>query len=204
MATELTGAVVEVLTGGLDPREPLGPEDAACEELAAYFGALAGIAAGRRGWPEHPQDLDLTVGPVVTATLIESRRVPVPPGLLTDASAYRVAELAIDVQLDLWCAYRAERDTAGRAIEDAFHNRLPLRSGLRLTARAYHDRPLVATAGNGRNTDEPDAATAGEWRRTWLLTVATDEIRVVAVPTQDTITVQPTVQDVVEPIITIS
>lgn len=201
MATEISTTVVEVLVGGLDPYEQISAEDAACEEIAAYFAAVSGISAARRGWPERAQDLDLTAGPVVTATLVESRRTPVPPAAA--ATGYRVAELAIDVQLDLWCAYRAERDTAARAVQDALSNRLP-RAGLRLTSRGYHGRPLVARAGSGRNTDEPDAAANGEWRRTWMLTVTTDEIRLVTLPTQDTITIRPTVQDEVEADITIT
>lgn len=179
----------------------IDPVASAIDAMATYFAGLTGIADALRSWPEHPRDLDLTSGPVVSLTFADEQRTPIPPAAIddTDPPQYRTGQLAIDVQMDLWTAYRAQRDDAAAVIEAAFHNALPFRHGLLLTTSDYFDRPLTIRASSGRNTGDRDSAEEGMWRRTWMLTVLTDLVDEVPTPTQTTITIRPTVQDVADP-----
>lgn len=199
MATEISGTLVEVLTCGVSPYLEIEAVPSAIEALATYFETVTGVAKALRSWPEHPTDLDLTAGPVVSLSFIADRYEAIPPTALA-AGGYRTDLAEIDVQLDLWCAYRSQRDDVGRAIVAAFHNSLPARHGLTLVSRGYHNRPLQVLATGGSNTGEPAAATEGEWRRTWLLKVRTDLVAGVGLlqPVQSSIILRPTIQEVAE------
>lgn len=150
--------------------------DSALDTIAAYFAGLAGIAAARRGWPEHQQDLDLSGGPVCTLTFVDDARQLIAPWPVAEGPTvtYKVAEYEIAAQLDLWAAYRAQRDDAAAVVEAGLHNRLPILHGLYLTQADYFSRPLTIVASQGRNDDQPDDAVVGEWRRRWMLTITTD------------------------------
>lgn len=176
------------------------PIDAALDAIAAHIGAQSGIATARRGWPEHATDLDLSQGPVVTVTHAGDQRTQVAPGLIGSSKPFlwRTAELRITAQLDLWTAYRAQRDDAARIVEAALNDGLPWRTGLHLTSTAYHGRPLTVASGDGRSMDEEKAATEGEWRRTWMLEVLTDLVAETATPAQDEITIRPTAGGIAE------
>lgn len=178
----------------------MDPVDAVLEALAVYFRTVAGIAAADPAWPEHQQDLDLTSGPVVTLTRIDDQRVTVSPGILntTKPFLWRTAELRVLVQLDLWAAYKAQREAAAAALARAFDNDLPFRTGLYLTS-GYHSRPLTVAATDGRPVDDASAAAVGEWRRMWTLEVTTDIVAETDTPSQDELTLRPTVNDTTDP-----
>lgn len=180
---------------------PIDPVDSALDAVATYFAGIAGVAAARRGWPEHPTDLDLSAGPAVTVTRIGDRRTEVSPGLVSASPPWlwRVAELRITAQLDLWAAYRAQRDVAGVVVEDALHNDLPFRHGLYLFTADYHGRPLTITASDGRSIDEAKGVVEGEWRRMWMLEVVTDLVQATDTPSQSTVTLRTTADDETEP-----
>lgn len=201
MSTTVASTLLEALVGGPNPYDPIGPVESALEALAAYFATVSGIASARRGWPEEPVDLDLSHGPVVAVTHIVDRETPVAASPIPDSSPtlHRVAELEIDVQVDLFAPYRATLDTASRALADALDNDLPWQSGLHLVSRGYHERPLVATADRGSYMDPDQAAQLGEWRRSWYLTVRTDRVRSLGLPVQTDIILVPTVDGLAEP-----
>lgn len=170
----------------------IDPVDAALDALAAYFAGLDGIADAFRGWPERDKDLDLTGGPVVSVVRASDQRTECPPNAVNDAAPWlwRVGDLTITAQVDLWAAYRAQRDDAALVIQDALHNDLPWRNGLYLTSAGYHDRPLTCLAGLGRSDGEPNASTVGEWRRTWMVTITTDLVVETATPTLTSATIR--------------
>lgn len=201
MPINITSVVVETLVCRRSPYTPVDPVTSALHALADYFREVDGIAAAEVGWPERPDDLDLSAGAVATFTFADETRRPIPPDSIADTSPqlYRTGELSIDVQLDLWAAYRAQREDGARAVEAALNNALPWRHGLLLLSRGYYSRPLTARAGTGRNVDEFNASTEGEWRRSWMLTVTTDLVAEVEMPTQQTTIIRPTVQDAAEP-----
>ncbi|MEQ1494492.1 MAG: hypothetical protein ABL912_01860 [Novosphingobium sp.] len=201
MPTEIPGVLLEVVTAGPNPYDPLDPVDSALDAIAAYFASLTGIADAERGWPERETDLDLSAGPVVTAAYAGHTRVEQSPDHIpgTSPPQWHAGLLTIDVQLDLWAAYRSQRDAAARIVEAGLQNSMPWRFGLLLTSRAYFGRPLTILATDGRNTDEPDAAAIGEWRRTWMLTVQTDLVVTTNTPSQTQILVRPTVDGTTYP-----
>lgn len=178
---------------------PTDPVDAALDAIAAHFGALSGIASAQRGWPEHQADLDLTAGPIVTLTTIGTEEDHCPPTSVDSSLAspnttetYRTGYLTIDVQLDLWCAYRAQRDETAPIVESGAHNDIPWRHGLFLASTDYYSRPITAVLSAGRPEEEAQAAEVGEWRFRWLLTVQTDRVVQKTLPAQITGTVQTT------------
>lgn len=184
----------------------IDPVDAALDALATYFGGLSGIASAERGWPEHPEQLDLSSGPALTVTRVDDQRVYVPPKPLDDGPTvtYQVGELTITAQLDLWAAYRAQRDDAGAVVEVGLHNRLPQQSGLFLDSTGYHDRPLDVVAGQGTSLDDDGRDTVGEWRRRWLLTITTDLVVLADTPQQLAIVLRATAGGVTESDTTVS
>lgn len=191
MATEITGAVLEIVVGG--PR--LDPFDSALEAIALHFRQLSGLGGAIPAYPEHNVTLDLTNGPLVTVTYVSHQRDDVAPSPVDSDPRKRLwytADLLISVQLDLWGDYRSRRADFARLVEDALHNRMPFQEGLYLVSSHYHGRQLMILADEGRNTDEAEASEVGEWRRTWLLAVQTDMVRDVLLPTQDLITIRPT------------
>jgi hypothetical protein len=146
---------------------------------------IPGLTA-RRGWPEANTALDIDEARHVAAviagppeyTLVSPRSVKQTGSTLL-AIQYRVAEVEIPVQLDLWCAYRATRDDLVPLVETALHNRMPFQAGLWLSSAKYYGRPLTietAKGGGSRFQDAPDAVARGEWRKTWDLTIRTDMV----------------------------
>jgi hypothetical protein len=175
--------------------------DVALERLAAYFATLTGIVEGKRGWPEHPEDLDLSAGPVVTVTYVDERRQLIAPWPLDTGPqvTWKVADLVIEAQLDLWAAYRAQRDASAEVLEAGLHNRIPWQHGLWLELADYHGRPVTVTASAGRNVEDDAAAEVGEWRRRWTLSVVTDLVVVATTPEQLETIIRTTSGDVTEP-----
>lgn len=174
--------------------------DSALDALAAHFGTLTGIAVVQRGWPEHPRDLDLTAGPIVTVTRVDDTPTHVPPTPLDTGPTvtWKVAELQIVAQVDLWAAYRAQRDDAGAVLEAGLHNRLPMQTGLYLTQADYHSRPLVVLASSGTSVEDGSAAEVGEWRRRWMVSIQTDLVVLVETPEQLELVLRTTANDTTE------
>lgn len=167
---------------------------AAMDALATWLASVTGVAGAQRGWPEHNESLDLSAGPVATVTMV-GRPVPndcaparIPELDSNDAGTltvtYRVGWPVIRLQVDLWAAYRSQRDDAVAAIEGAREAQLPA-AGLWLTSTGYHNRPLTVLFLTGpETTDESDAATVGEWRASWDVEIHTDRIATTTHPQQ--------------------
>lgn len=162
------------------------PADSALDTIATHLATLTGIAAARRGWPEHPNDLDLSAGPICTVSFIDDERQLIAPWPVEEGvtTTWKVAEYEVRAQLDLWAAYRAQRDAAAAAVEAGLHNRIPFQHGLRLTQADYFDRPLTVSSSTGRDLDDGAGVTQGEWRRRWVLTIVTDLVVQAATPQQ--------------------
>lgn len=158
----------------------IDPVAAAADAIAAYLAANVTGLTARRGWPEGNVELDLGAGPVAAITPGPSEAVLCSPrevdrsGSGTVTVTYRVGELDITAQLDVWAAYRAVRDDTVAAIEAKLHNRLPFQPGLWVTSTGYHDRPLIVEARRISVQDSEDTAPAGEWRATWELRIRSD------------------------------
>jgi len=155
----------------------IDPVAALVEHLAQYLQEQDGISLALRGWPERREDLDLSHGPVVSVTPVEHRYTwcaPVPVAEADDDDGgllvtYRLADLAIVVQLDLWCAHRAVRDQARQTIETALHTELPHVPGLELELPMYFGQVANVLPDTGRALDDADAVATGEWRQRWVL-----------------------------------
>jgi hypothetical protein len=158
----------------------IDPVAAAADAIAAYLQANVTGLTARRGWPEGNVELDLGAGPVAAVTPGPREDTPCSPrevdrtGSGTLTLTYRVAELDITAQLDVWAAYRAVRDDTVAAIEAKLHNRLPFQPGLWLTSTGYFNRPLTIESRRISVPDSEDTAPAGEWRATWELRIRSD------------------------------
>lgn len=172
--------------------------EAALDAIAAHFAALDGLADAKRGWPEHPESLDLTAGPVATVTYTTHEVEPCTPTLLdVTEGRLKVADVTIYAQLDLWAAYRVQRDDAALVVEAGLHNGLPWRAGLRLESD-YFERPITVVAGPGTSLDDEGGVTVGEWRRRWDLTITADQVVEADIPNQVEIVIRPT-DDIEDP-----
>lgn len=161
----------------------IDPVAAALDAVVAYLTGLGitGLTA-RRGWPEANVELDIDQTKHVVAVLPAGKptvRLVSPKSIDQTGSGtltvtYRVGEIEVPAQLDLWCAYRAQRDEVVAAIEARLHNKLPFLPGLWLTSTGYHSRPLVVDVVFAGTDDEQDDAAVGEWRATWDVTIRSD------------------------------
>jgi len=160
---------------------------AALDALVTYFqSALGSSFRVRRGWPEPGVDLDLQTGPVLTLfTSGEGDHESVSPYQVDAATVsesitvtYKTANLKFRAQLDLWAQYRYARDQAATSVGAVLHNDLPFTTGLVLTTTP--GRPVHAVARALNFPDDGESVAAGEWRRTWMLDVQTDEVGTVA------------------------
>jgi len=162
----------------------IDPVASALDALVTHLGtALGGSYTVLRGWPEHNTDLDLSGGPTVSVVAGEPTETRISPYLLGTAdelddedeetgnlvATYKVANLEIPVQIDVWAAYRESLDSAMLAVGEALENQAPLSSGLWLTQSDYYSRPLSFDVTGSRRPDDADAAAVGEWRGTFLL-----------------------------------
>jgi hypothetical protein len=173
----------------------IGLIPAALDAIALHFGSLPGIASALRGWPEDRVGFDPSAGPVVSVVRLLDSSAPTAPYALEDGPdpLYKLADVQITAQLDLWTAYRSQHDDAARVVSEGLHNRLPLRHGLYLTSTGYHDRPLTCWSTEGVPVDPDRAADEGMWRTRWTLTVQTDQVQRATVPTLTTATIRPTI-----------
>lgn len=163
----------------------IDPIASAIEALATQLTTAlsSNVSSVLRGWPESNKDLDLSGKPVIAITQAgPEEREAVAPRVVDSATAagvttytYKVATLQARLQLDVWAAYRAKLDEIGPLLRAAFTNALP-RAGLWLTQGSYYSRPLIFTLEGGAYDHDGDTAAQGEWRRTYEVTVETDEV----------------------------
>jgi hypothetical protein len=149
--------------------------DALVASLATTLGSGYTV---RRGWPEHGQLLDLSE-PLIAVTAgqpDDELRSPeanawTDNGDGTVESLYAYGRRGIDVQVDLWAAYRAVRDTAAVAVLKALRgDRFPQVAGLNLALTKYHGiRAQFDLAPGGGTDDDPDGGARGEWRQTFAV-----------------------------------
>ncbi len=178
--------------------------EALLDAIVAYFQtALADsdfTFTVKKGWPDGEAPLELETGPVLTVTLVSSETElcsPADVGVDGSTVTYRVGYLTSRVQLDLWTAYRAQREDAGFEVQQALHNQLPHTTGLWLASSGYFDRPISIDITGTRTFDEgSDPAAVGEWRCMWDLEALTDLVNQVDHPTQTEVEVQMDVDDV--------
>lgn len=151
-----------------------------------YLGASTTLDS-RVGWPEKDVKFDFAVGPVLTVTSLGAQRVYHSPHLLRDGPPpilWKIADVTISAQLDLWAPHRGVRDDAARAVELKWHSRMPQTPGLFLTQPDYFDRPLHLLHTEGRNLDDGLDASMGEWRRMWEVSIDASECVETSTPQQ--------------------
>ncbi len=150
--------------------------DALATHLTTALGASA--SAVLRGWPESGVELDLDGAAVVAITAIAEERAEVAPRVVETSGTtytYKVAELTVRLQIDVWARHRAVLDAMGPTLRAAFSNALP-RAGLWLTQSDYYSRPVCYFMEAGALDLDGDSAAQGEWRRTYSVTATTDEV----------------------------
>ena len=160
----------------------LDPVASALESIRAHF--VAGLPGTDcvRGPQEFPEDY---AGDVQILSLIEISREweELPPVEVETVAAspssstvtYKVAQIRLRAQLDIWAPYRFHQDLFGPVVGALFHNRVPWQSGLFLASTHYHDRPLsVSQLGGAITQRDPEDVAEGIWRRTWDLEILTD------------------------------
>lgn len=95
---------------------------------------------------------------------------------------WKVAQLRLRIQMDLWAPYRILQDIFGPSTEGLFYNRLPHQGGLHLVSTHYFDRPLTITAGAGVDIRDSQAVAEGSWQRRWDVEILTDLVVVSKLP----------------------
>jgi hypothetical protein len=167
------------------------PIEAALDALVAYFDtAVASLTTVRKGWPEHPSSLDLAAGPAFTVTPIATIEEPCAPKVIGSSGStrtVRVGYVTIRAQLDLWTAYRAQREDQGVLVEAALNNQLPRVTGLWLSSTNHYSRPLTVDVTAGRIEDDQGGVERGEWRRSWDVTIRTDRVQTTTIVDQSQI-----------------
>ena len=170
----------------------LDPVASALASIRAHFVAEIPTAVIKRGIQELGID---ETGDAVEISLVELSRdwEELPPTLVDTLSGvlrlYKVAQLRVSAQLDLWAPYRVSQDIFGPLVEKAFYNRLPWKGGLELPSAHYYDRPLtISKAGAGINQRDPDSVAQGSWQKTYTLEILTDLVVEVEVPFANLIT----------------
>jgi hypothetical protein len=168
------------------------PIESALDAIAAYLTtALAAVSptiSVRKGWPDQGNAFQALSesSAVITITPVDHTETPCSPrDVDRDGSTvtYRVGYLSIRARLELWTAYRAQREDVGPSVQSALHNMLPMTTGLWIASTNYYGRPLSIVPSAGRFMDESTDPTAiGEWRRAWDLEIETDTVAVATVP----------------------
>jgi hypothetical protein len=177
----------------------IDPSDAMVEALVAHLAtALTGVAEVRRGWPEHGVELDLDGLPVVTVFAgpadDEERAVEAiettDNGDGTTTVLYAYGRTTVPIQVDLWAAYRAVRDTVSAQVQAAFNgDRFPYVAGLLLVLSDYYGvRASMSRAAGTKTEDSTDTATRGEWRRTWTINAESELVQQVTETTRTSTT----------------
>lgn len=161
--------------------------EAAIDAVVTHLGTEVSSASKvLRGWPEHPESLDLGDGPVIAVVWQQPARAECSPRIVESIAPeddadpttylYRVAWLTIPAQVEVFAPYRAQLDDAGLAVQQALHNRLPNAPGLLLTSTSYYDRSVTGTCTGERSDADSVSAERGEFRKTIFLELQTDEV----------------------------
>jgi len=172
-------------------------ESAAVEALVVYLaGVLTGVTV-LRGWPEGDTALDMATPTLSVESVPGMEESVCSPAPLGNPSAgvavYKIGDLTIPIQMDLWAAYRETLDTYRLAVDAALANALPARPHLYLTATDHDARPFrVRRISDGGEIDG-ETAQRGEWRHTWQLRIDIERVASVTMAPTTTITVSPTV-----------
>ena len=165
----------------------LDPVGSALDSIAAHFQGLLPGLEYIRGPQEFPVTAQVAPG-VVSLVAIDRQWEEMPttevgPGRLSGTTLYKVAQLTIRGQMDLWLPYRVTASVIAAFQEQQFHNRLPQKAGLELESIGYWSRPLtVHKVGGSIDQRSPDDAIEGLNRRTWDLEILTDLVVPAAVP----------------------
>lgn len=166
----------------------------AANAIAAHLSALTVEFRGaevplraRVGWPQKDTALDLSCGPIVTITPMRTERSTHPPSLVEGPGPpflWRVADLTIEVQVDLFAPHAVVREHAARVIQHAWHSHIPYGTGVHLCHMGYHDLEFYSELGTGRDDTDPLSASEAEFRRIWQATIATGEYHETDTPAQ--------------------
>lgn len=161
----------------------MSPETAALNAVIAHLATGLGESARvREGWPEADA-LDLQSGPVVAifgAGNVQWTQVT--PELIgstdTDtesACLYRIAQSSMRIQISLFAAYKAQRETVAESLEPLLDNLFPESSGLILLTEYYgqYCRFELETS----SEQDGEGPESGEWRRDWVLSAQVEMIR---------------------------
>ena len=184
---------------------PVDMAQSAMQSVADHLGTLQTLFKGQQvalvarvGWPEKDIALDMRDGPVVTITHIATERKKhnpcqvSPPG--PPPVQWKIADVVITAQVDLWAGHRGVRDDAARVIDAGWHNRMPQQPGLFLDHTDYFNSPLTAELSDGQNVDDAQDGSVGEFRRTWSVSIESSEIVETQTPQQLTHTIQMTIE----------
>lgn len=182
------------------------PAQGAIDAVVAYLDAAlvpGTLGAVLDGWPEHGTDLDVSGLPVVSVTDTDTRRTDVSARIIDSSTVddvttytYRVAELEVELQIDVWSAYKDQATAIIDALTNALTGTPPKPPVLHLTSTGYYNRPLACHLSDwGRARPDGDAAATGRWVRTAILTVQTDLVRTTTHPVQTRVDGDLTVDD---------
>lgn len=194
---------------------PVEPAVSAADSMVAHLAAtvevtydgVTGPLRVVRGWGEDNQDYDLTSGPVASVTPISTRSDYHTPYTIDRAATvnWKVADLDITLQMDLWAPNRYTRDEVAELMTRALSNDVPYRPELYLTHADYYGRPICVIASDRRvyNSDRMTPSVA-EWRCVWDLRVQSGLIIQAATPQQLNWTLRLHANSVLLPDITIT
>lgn len=158
----------------------MNPIQAVLDALAEWLKGIEGIGSVVPGWPEREQDLDLRGGAVVSIVVAGNPEfdwcAPVAiadePG--TDGGrrvTWRLADLALTLQMDLWSDYEARRTQLAALVDQRLHPNLPHFAGLELALEGYHGQVAGIIPTVSRPQDDEIAVQTREWRQRWMLGV---------------------------------
>jgi hypothetical protein len=169
------------------------PTSAVVDAVVTWLdGLLTGIRVVK-GWPTG--DLDLETGPILSVTKVRAKRTDcaawtnvVEVEDVTATTLWRTAWLRVSLQLDLWCAYEAQRDDLAEQVWDALSGD-PIAAPVTVLTSAYHDRRVQILPGQGdapeTSVDDDDTGiTRGEFRMTWPVSAETDLVKLTIGPAQ--------------------
>ncbi len=171
------------------------PAVSAAQTIAAHFAATVsytfdGTTAAVPtvvGWPEFNTEYDVTAAPLVSVTPISDQSSYHTPFTIDAAPTvnWKVADMVMEMQIDLWSPYKALRDELSEALGRAFSNDIPMRSGLYLNHVDYYDRPITAHFSPERRW-RSDGMTPSRayWRSMWGCRVMGARIIQAATPQQ--------------------
>lgn len=132
---------------------------------------LGDNATVREGWPEHEVDFDIEAGPVVSVVAGEAPEERCSPQHLSTVEdedgnmlvTYKVANLSFPVQVDLFTAYKVQRDSLALSVLQALENQVPFSSALWLTHSDYYGRSVTFEITGQDRTQDQAGVERGEW-----------------------------------------